>query len=162
MVRRMSLIAKKLLIFLVLSTLILAGATPTFGQAAPQQVPEAVSAKPQPPMKNVFLNVLWGSLCGGFVVMGWSTLDDSIDEDDRYSFSRMSEQFLVGATYGGILGVGAGVYFSIRGITFDENRSRIAFYNDFSGDQAGRQFFAASRASRDKNAVDLLNFHFKF
>lgn len=157
----MSLIAKKLLTCIMLSALVLAGTNPVFGQAI-QQDPEAFTAKAQPPMKNVFLNVLWGSLCGGFILMGWSTLDDSISSEERFKFSRMSEQFLVGATYGGILGMGAGVYFSIRGITFDDNRSRIALYPDYSGDPAGKQFFATSKSLRKKGAVNLLNFHVKF
>lgn len=158
----MSLIAKKLVTCFTLSVFVLAGAGPIFGQAAVQQAPETFAMKPQPPMKNVFLNVLWGSLCGGFVLLGWSTLDDSVPSDERFKFSRMTEQFLVGATYGGILGMGAGVYFSIRGITFDENRSRIAFYPDYSGDPEGQRFFATSRSIRDKNAINLLNLHFKF
>jgi len=157
----MSLIAKKVVIFLVLTVLVVAGANPSYGQAALQQTPGAL-ASAQPPMKNVFMNVLWGSLCGGFVLMGWSTLDDSVDSDERFSFSRMTEQFLIGATYGGILGMGAGVYFSIRGIRFDANRSRIAFHNDFSGDPAARRFFATSQASQNRDAVNLVSLNFKF
>ncbi len=162
MVRCMSLIAKKLLVCLMLSVFVLVGANPIFGQADVQQPPEAFITKAQPPMKNVFLNVLWGSLSGGLLLMGWSTLDDSIDSEDRYTFSRMSEQFLIGATYGGILGMAAGVYFSIRGITFDESRSRIVLYPDYSDNPEGQRFFATSQAFRDKNAVNLLNLHFKF
>ena len=118
--------------------------------------------KAQPPMKNVFLNVLWGSLSGGMLLMGWSTLDDSISSDERYKFSRLSEQFLVGATNGGILGMVAGVYLSIRGITFDENLSRIAFYPDYDQNPEGQRFFATSSAFKSSDSVNLLNFHFKF
>ena len=158
----MSLISKKVLTYCMLLVFVLVGVTPTFGQEVVQQNPDAFTVKAQPPMKNVFLNVLWGSLSGGFVLMGWSTLDDSVDSSDRFKFSRMSNQFLVGATYGGILGMAAGVYFSVRGISFDENRSRIAFYPDYTNNPEGQRFFATSQSSQSKDSINLLNLHFKF
>ncbi|MBU2643477.1 hypothetical protein KKI24_02135 [bacterium] len=158
----MSLTAKKLITCLFLSIIILGEMNPIFGQAALQQPPGGMVMRPQPPMKNVFLNVLWGSVNGGMLLMGWSTLDDSISSDERFKFSRLSEQFLIGATYGGILGMAAGVYFSIRGITFDESRSRIAFYPDYDKNPDGQRFFASSGAVRDKKSINLVNLHFKF
>jgi len=158
----MSLIAKKLLTCFVLFVFVLAGAKPMFAQAEAQQAPEAFAMKAQPPMKNVFMNVLWGSFTGGLLLMGWATLDDSIPSEDRFKFSRLTEQFLVGATYGGILGMGAGIYLSIRGITFDQNRSRIAFYPDYRNDPAGQRFFATSKSVNGKGSINLLNIHYKF
>ncbi len=133
-----------------------------FAQAEAQQASETYAMKAQPPMKNVFLNVLWGSLTGGLLLTGWATLDDSIASEERFKFSRLTEQFLVGATYGGILGMGAGVYLSIRGITFDQNRSRIAFYPDYQNDPAGQRFFATSKSVKGKGSINLLNIHYKF
>jgi hypothetical protein len=158
----MSLIARKFIIFFLLIVLILVSTNSVSAQDAVEQVPEAMAVQAQPPMKNVFMNVLWGSLSGGLLMMGWATLDDSVDSDDRYTFSNLSEQFIVGATYGGILGVAAGVYFSIRGISFDENLSRIALYPDYSDNPEGRRFLAKSRSRQDKKTVNLLNIHFNF
>ncbi len=162
MARCMALTIKKFIICLLLTVLFLGEVSPIFGQAAAQDPPGGLIVKAQPPMKNVFLNVLWGSLSGGMLLMGWSTLDDSISSDERFKFSRLSEQFLVGATYGGIFGMAAGVYLSIRGITFDENRSRIAFYPNYDQNPDGQRFFATSAAVNSNNSVNLLNIHFKF
>jgi hypothetical protein len=158
----MALTIKKFIICLLLTVLILGEVNPIFGQAAAQIPQEALIVKAQPPMKNVFLNVLWGSLSGGMLMLGWSTLDDSIPSEQRFKFSRLSEQFLVGATYGGIIGAGAGVYLSIRGITFDEGRSRIAFYPNYDQNPDGQRFFATSSAINGNDSVNLLNIHFKF
>lgn len=86
----------------------------------------ALGAAGQPQMKNVFLNVLWGSLTGGLVYTGLNVVDDSRTKGERYSFSRMTTQFITGATYGAFLGLGTGVYLSLAGISFDPNRSRIS------------------------------------
>jgi hypothetical protein len=158
----MPLTIKKFIICLLLVVLMLGELTPIFGQAAAQNPQGALIMGAQPPMKNVFLNVLWGSLSGGMLIMGWSTMDDSISSDERFKVSRLSNQFLVGATYGGILGMAAGVYLSIRGITFDENRSRIAFYPSYEQNSEARRFFATSSAIKDTNSVNLINIHFKF
>ncbi len=158
----MVLTIKKFIICLLLVVLSVGEVTPIFGQAAAQDPQEALIVKAQPPMKNVFLNVLWGSLSGGMLLMGWSTLDDSISSDERYKFSRLSEQFLVGATYGGVFGVAAGTYLSIRGITFDENLSRIAFYPNYDQNPEVQRFFATSSSVKGKDSVNLLNIHFKF
>jgi len=158
----MALTIKKFIVCLLLVVLILGEVTPIFGQAAAQIPQEVMVVRAQPPMKNVFLNVLWGSLSGGMLLMGWSTLDDSISSNERFKFSRLSEQFLVGATYGGILGMVAGVYLSIKGITFDENRSRIVFYPNYEQDAEAKRFFATSSAVQDSDSINLLNIHFKF
>jgi hypothetical protein len=114
-------------VLLILLLIAFGKTSPVLGQAAVRPGNDLMLARSQPPMKNVFFNVLWGSLTGGMLLMGWSTLDDSLSKEDRFKFSRLSHQFLVGATYGGLGGLAAGVYLSIKGITFDENLSRIAF-----------------------------------
>jgi len=120
-------VAKRALVCLAVLLMVLGKGSPVFSQVVNQPDPNLALAKPQPPMKNVFFNVLWGSVCGGMLLMGWATLDDAIPTEERYTFNRLSSQFLVGATYGGFLGLAAGIYFSIKGITFDENLSRIAY-----------------------------------
>jgi hypothetical protein len=98
----------------------------TFGQVPDPAIPELINRRPQPPMENVFFNVLWGSLTGGMLMMGWATLDDETPTEERYTTSNMTNQFLTGATYGGLLGLVAGIYLSFQGITFDENLTKIA------------------------------------
>jgi hypothetical protein len=134
---------------------------PVFCQTALQPGPEIRAVKPQPPMKNIFFNVLWGSVSGGMLLMGWSTLDDSISREDRYKFSRLTGQFLVGATYGGILGLAAGVYLSMKGITFDENLSRIAYSTDHEPLAPSRYSEYAGVPSAG-SGITLINYQFRF
>lgn len=109
---------KQYLLLILVLLLVMSKNTTLFAQeAAPE--PEPVAALPEPPMKNVFMNVLWGSLAGGMAVAGWSTLDDSKTKEERYSVSNLIGQFVYGATLGGIAGLGAGVYFSLMGVTFE-------------------------------------------
>jgi len=95
-----------------------AGADP--GAAMPMLV------RPEPPMKNVFFNVLWGSVAGGMAYSSLVILDDTKSKSEKYKFKFLTIQFITGATYGGILGLGTGVYLSMSGISFDPSRSRIA------------------------------------
>lgn len=103
------------------------------GAAAPGPAPgpagppaAGLGTATQPQMKNVFLNVLWGSLSGGLIYTGLNIVDDTRTEGERYSFSRMTTQFITGATYGAVAGLGVGVYLSLAGISFDPGRSRIS------------------------------------
>jgi hypothetical protein len=119
---------KNALVCLLVASFLICQESAVFAQAAENAVPDIGIQKPQPPMENVFFNVLWGSLSGGMLMMGWTSLDDGKEEEERYGVSNMSSQFLTGATYGGLLGLIAGVYISMKGITFDENRTKIAFF----------------------------------
>ena len=119
-----------------------------FAQAEAPPLPQMIGEKPQPPMQNVFFNVLWGSLTGGMLMMGWSMLDDSKTTDERYTVNNMSSQFLSGATYGGLLGLAVGVYLSFKGITFDENRTKIAFLRPF-----GQEPFSSVDISKNNSQV---------
>lgn len=101
--------------------------SPAYAQENNEIFPEAQMTKPQVPMENVFFNVLWGSLTGGMLMMGWAMLDDAKPSSERYTLSNASKQFLSGATYGGLLGLAAGIYISFKGVTFDESRLKIAF-----------------------------------
>ncbi|MDT8447138.1 MAG: hypothetical protein RRB13_09645 [bacterium] len=129
----MSLIKRLLALALCLSLIVpsLAWAQ----QAAPAAAPPAAAAPAgggmvmgangQPQMQNVFFNVLWGSMTGGMLYSALNVLDDSRSKGERYSFSRMTTQFITGATYGAFAGLVTGVYISLAGISFDPGRSRI-------------------------------------
>lgn len=162
MARFKSQLLKKSIACLLVAIFLFIEVGPVFGQAAVAPPVDFVAAKSQPPMRNVFYNVLWGSLCGGMVIMGWSTLDDSETEEDRYSFSSLTTQFLTGATYGGIAGLVAGVYFSVKGIKFDEDLTRIAIMMPKTYDVKMSQHFSAIRLKPNKNTVNIANIQIRF
>ena len=98
-----------------------------------QPVEETLATDPTGPtdlgkirMRNVFLNVLWGSLVGGITYTGISFLDDQVETSTRYSATNIFGKFVAGATYGGVAGLGAGVYLSFSNITFDQGMTRIS------------------------------------
>lgn len=136
----------------------------SLAQEAEQIAPEleVMVAKPQPPMQNVFFNVLWGSLTGGMLMMGWATLDDSKSTDERYTVSHLSNQFLAGATYGGILGLAAGVYISMKGITFDQSKSQIVFMEPVKPKSVGYQFDQSPQKAADLHEYHLIKLQMKF
>ena len=127
-----------------------------------ETLPEVLSSGTQPPMKNVFYNVLWGSLTGGLLIMSWATVDDSVSTDERYAISYLSTQFLSGATYGGIAGLAVGIYLSIKGVTFDENRSRIAFFPLPEEDPHHHKYFLRDKPRFSEADLQLMNFQYKF
>ena len=113
-------------VWLICISMLFANGSGAFGQT--EELPaEVVEQLPQPPMENVFLNVLWGSIAGGTVLMSWSILDDKVERSERYKLSRLTEKFVVGATYGGIIGLAVGTILSMSETSFDPNRTRIAF-----------------------------------
>ncbi|MCP4756604.1 MAG: hypothetical protein GY866_37555 [Proteobacteria bacterium] len=113
-------------------------------------------------MENVFWNVLWGSLCGGMLLVGWATMDDSKETSERYSFGTLSTQFLTGATYGGLLGLTAGVYFSIKGISFDENLTRIAFTPNTNQVPEELRYNAFTKPKSASGKIHLMNLQIRF
>src|SRR3989339_529083 len=78
-----------------------------------------------PPMRNVFLNVLWGSFTTGMVYVSWNFLDNTRTKGERYSFSQITAKFVEGATYGSVVGLATGGYLSLAKISFDPGRARI-------------------------------------
>lgn len=148
---------KKMLISIFAIGFLFSQTLVTFGQIPDQAGPEVFNQKSQPPMENVFFNVLWGSLTGGMLMMGWATLDDDKPADERYTTSNMTKQFLSGATYGGLLGLVAGVYISFQGITFDENLTKIAIMQPPSKDHFPSARYSnqpPGTPSQDLNIVD--------
>jgi len=121
-------------IFRIRNILILVIAIVIIGQVRvvnAQPVEETPTTEPEETLKNVrmrnvFLNVLWGSLVGGLTYTGISFLDDQVAESERYSASNIFTKFVSGATYGGIVGLGAGVYLSFSNISFDQGMTRIS------------------------------------
>lgn len=160
---------KHIVVFLICTTFILSGNQGLFAQeAAPEAAPEpaAMTSGPQPPMQNVFYNVLWGSVAGGMVLAGWSMLDDGSDgedKDERYTLSSLTKNFIVGATYGGLVGLFSGIYFSVNGIEFDESRSRIA---QGSTPAPSNRLFASNISvpvrTYKADEIPLVSFRFKF
>ena len=80
----------------------------------------------KPIMENVFFNVVWGSLWG--VMMGTSVA--VIESEKKTSPGDLTKRTARGATIGGILGLGVGIYMSFSGIGFDPQRS--TFFADES------------------------------
>jgi hypothetical protein len=153
---------KKALISLLVVGFISFQSLSAFGQVADQAPPDVLAQQPQPPMENVFFNVLWGSLTGGMLMMGWATLDDEKPSDERYTTNNMTKQFLSGATYGGILGLLAGVYFSFQGITFDENRTKIAVFQPPRKDYFPSAKFSKQKEGTSPQEMSLVDFQYEF
>jgi len=121
-----------------------------------------VAQMPQPAMENVFFNVLWGSFTGGILMTGWAMLDDKLPTDERYTISHFSSQFLTGATYGGFLGLIAGVYLSFKEITFDENLTRISFFQPPKANLDMNSQSADSFHHLYSNELRIIDFNMKF
>lgn len=153
---------KKALISLLLVGFISFQSLSAFGQVADQAPPNVLVQQPQPPMENVFFNVLWGSLTGGMLMMGWATLDDAKPAEERYTSSNMTTQFLSGATYGGLVGLIAGIYFSFQGITFDESRTKIAVFQPPRKDYFPSAKYNKQKAGSSVQEMSLVDFQFEF
>ncbi len=147
---------------IVIAVLIFGYVNPLFGQDEANVPPELFIARAQPPMENVFFNVLWGSVAGGTVMMGWTTVDDSIPTDERYGVSYLGNQFLAGATYGAVVGLIVGVYLSMKGIAFDENRSRITVLPPAIPDGHPQFRLTKTRPAVNNDNLYLMNLQIKF
>ena len=79
----------------------------------------------KPIMENVFFNVVWGSVFG--ILMGSSAA--AIESEVKTQPKDLSTRVALGATWGGILGLGVGIWLASNGITFDPGATLF----DFSG-----------------------------
>jgi hypothetical protein len=149
-------------VWLVFISFLCGDVVSVFAQNIEELPTELILPRSQPPMQNVFFNVLWGSLSGGMLMAGWATVDDSETESTRYSVSYLSNQFLTGATYGGILGLVAGVYLSLKEITFDESLSRIAFFHLRQSNQQPVFHLVNSGAKLSNKNFYLIDYRVKF
>ena len=119
---------KRILVCATVAVMMIGNCVVVFSQELNAPLEELPLADTNPPMRNIFLNVLWGSLAGGTVWLGYTTLDDTKDKSKQKKNKNMVGQFAVGATYGGIGGLFLGLYLSLTGIEFDPNLTRIAFF----------------------------------
>lgn len=157
----MSSYLKKSIACLIIFALLFAQPLNIFAQAT-EEPPAILLQQPQPPMQNVFYNVLWGSATGGMIMMGWSFLDDSNTEEERYSVSSAQIQFLTGATYGGILGLIVGLYLSFTGVKFDESQTKIAVLQPPNRDYFPSAKYKNEFANGQNKTMHLVNFQFDF
>lgn len=101
--------------------------------AAPAPVRRAVK---KPIMENVFFNVVWGSILGGLLAGSSAVLAT----DTPTSPPGARDTVALGATYGGLVGLGVGIWLGFSGATFDPKRSLF-----FSGIERGPSGSLASR-----------------
>lgn len=76
----------------------------------------------QPVMRNVFFNVVWGSAFGATLGASASV----IGSDNPSRPPELRGATFNGATIGGLIGLGVGLYLVYTGITFDPAASIIA------------------------------------
>ncbi len=75
----------------------------------------------KPVMQNVFFNVVWGSAAGAALGFASAVLAAS----DKSNPTNSRGQAFQGATLGGLIGLGVGVYLVYSGITFDPAGSTL-------------------------------------
>lgn len=87
----------------------------------------------KPVMENVFFNVVWGSAAGA-LVGGAAAIIGSKDKSNPTNLGGSAFQ---GATIGGIIGLGVGLWLVYAGITFDESAVITSTTSDSSTMLAG-------------------------
>ncbi len=99
---------------LILAQLLLAA-------AASAQVPLEQPAV----MENVFYNVVWGSLFGILLASASAV----IEAQDKSAPAEFGDSLVQGATFGGLLGLGLGIWLATSGDSFDPKQS-LFFVNE--------------------------------
>ncbi len=82
---------------------------------------QAQVTREKPVMENTFFNVVWGSATGG--VLGAASA--ALGGGTATSPKSLRENAITGATVGGIIGLGIGVWLTFNGVTFDPDRSLL-------------------------------------
>lgn len=77
--------------------------------------PAALAQNRKPVMENVFFNVIWGSALGG--VLGLASAIISADDHSAPEDARSAG--FSGATAGGLVGLGVGLWVIYQGTTFE-------------------------------------------
>lgn len=77
--------------------------------------PAALAQNRKPVMENVFFNVIWGSALGG--VLGIASA--IISADDKSAPENARSAGFSGATVGGLIGLGIGLWVIYQGTTFE-------------------------------------------
>jgi len=104
-------------IFSKLFWVVLAALVLQFSAAAP-----ALAQNRKPVMENVFFNVIWGSALGG--VLGLASA--IISADDASAPDNARSAGFSGATVGGLVGLGVGLWVVYQGATFEGSSVNIA------------------------------------
>jgi hypothetical protein len=94
------------------------GAPPVFAQDQGQAAAPRAQA---PVMQNVFYNVVWGSAVGALI--GFAGATESSKDKTQPDNARAAA--LEGATIGGLVGLGVGIWLVYAGITFETQGSTI-------------------------------------
>ncbi len=76
---------------------------------------------PKPVMENVFFNVVWGSVFG--ILLGAAS--SVIEAEKKTAPEEIRLRVYQGATWGGLIGLGLGIWLATTGITFDKNTSLL-------------------------------------
>jgi len=76
----------------------------------------------KPVMENVFWNVVWGSAWGSTMGLAAAVIGSS----DKSQPTNVRESVFNGATVGGLIGLGVGLYLVFQGITFDPSGSTLS------------------------------------
>lgn len=76
----------------------------------------------KPVMENAFFNVVWGSVVGATVGLAVAV----ISSDDKSSPDNVRDATFTGATLGGLIGLGVGLFLVYQGITFDRAASNFS------------------------------------
>ncbi len=77
--------------------------------------PAALAQQRKPVMENVFFNVIWGSALGG--VLGLASA--IISADDHSAPDNARSAGFSGASVGGLVGLGVGLWVIFQGTTFE-------------------------------------------
>ena len=86
---------------------------------APVGLAQEVPTGPKPVMENVFFNVMWGSLVGGLLAAGITI----IGSEEKSSPDDVSDKVFEGLTFGGVLGLGLGLWLVTTGVSFHPEQS---------------------------------------
>ncbi|MCH8077642.1 MAG: hypothetical protein IIC64_17685 [SAR324 cluster bacterium] len=84
--------------------------------------PAALAQGRKPVMENVFFNVIWGSAIGGVLGLA-STI---ISADDKSAPDNARSAVFSGATVGGLVGLGVGLWVIYQGTTFEGAEVNLA------------------------------------
>jgi len=92
---------------------------PAAVQAQQMQPDEAAGlpAQQKPVMENVFFNVVWGSATGALTGAAISV----VGSKDKTAPTNFRQSAFQGATLGGLIGVGVGLWLVYSGISFDDS-----------------------------------------
>ena len=77
----------------------------------------------KPIMENVFFNVVWGSIAGMMLGAALATGEAEVKTQPE----NVSDRIALGATWGGLIGLGTGIWLATNGITFDPSAVLFQF-----------------------------------